>query len=527
MPELEVTSIDLVVVGIYFVLTIGLGIWVGRGASDTSGYFLGGRNFVWPFIGLSLFATNQSGTSLVGLAASGYSSGIAVFNYEWTGALSIVILMVFFLPFYLRTGLYTTPEYLEKRYDRRARYIFSAYLVITIAFLAISAALYAGGLALQTLFPGLPLWITIAIIGALAGLYTVVGGLAAVIVTDTVQAVVLIVGSAFIAFFVFQEVGSLDAVREAAGPEALRLIQPADDPSLPWPGMLTGLMVLNLYFFCMNQSIVQRTLAARDLSHGQRGALFGASLKLLLLFLLILPATAAIVLYPDISNPDLVFPTLAFDLLPVGVRGIVLAALIAAIMSSVDSQLNAASTVITMDFVKTLRPETSEARLVTIGKFSTFGLMLFALIWAPQIQHFETLWGYIQSVGSYFTPSIVAAFVIGLFWRRANAHGAFWTLVILLPIGIAGFIVTEVAGLISFQFLYAAGILFGLACLLLVGISLATDAPPADKVDGLVWRRAMWREESAELNEVPWYRNYRYWSVALFVLVAIIVIPFW
>lgn len=170
MPDLQVTNLDIAIVGIYFVLTIGLGIWVGRGSRDTTGYFLGGRSFIWPFIGLSLFATNQSGTSMVGLAASGYSEGIAVFNYEWTGALSIILLMVFFLPFYLRAEVFTTPEFLERRYDRRSRYVFSAYLVVTIAFLAISAALYAGGLALQTLFPSLPLWLAIAAIGILAGL---------------------------------------------------------------------------------------------------------------------------------------------------------------------------------------------------------------------------------------------------------------------------------------------------------------------------------------------------------------------
>lgn len=529
MPEFQVTWIDVAIVVAYIVITIGIGVWFARGKNDTESYFLGGRNFLWPLVGLSLFATNQSGSSFIGLSSSGYANGIAVFNYEWTGAVILVFFVVFFLPFYLRSRVYTMPEFLGRRFDNRSRYAHSAYTVLAETFIGLSVSLYAGGLALNLLFPSIPLWVTIAALGVIAGGYTVAGGLSAVVITDSIQAVFIIIGSIVITVLVFREIGSLSEVREAApAGDPFSLIQPASSSSaVPWPGLLTGILIIGIYFFCMNQIQVQRVLGARSLDDGRLGALLGGVLKLTLLFIIILPATMATALYPNLENPDRIWPTLAFDLLPIGLRGLVLAALVAALMSSIDSTLNALSTVITMDFVSTFRPDTSQQSLVLIGRISTALLLIVAITWAPQITNFQTLWGYLQAAVSYLTPSIVAVFILGIFWRRTTSLSSVVTIVVGISVGVVGFIMNEVIGVFQIHFLYAAAILFAFSCLLMVVISLLTSPEPEEENEDLIWTLSLWHEETRELAEKPWYWNYRYWSVALLAVTAVIVIIFW
>ena len=530
MPDFQITALDISIIVAYLVITIGIGIWLGTKGNDTAeGYFLGGRNFIWPLIGLSLFASNQSGASIVGLSGAGYDTGIAQgYNYEWTGALALIFFLVFFLPFYLRSGVYTTPEYLERRYDRKSRYVFSVFLIFANVFIDMAAALYAGAVVVQALYPGVPLWVSIVVLALVAGGYTVLGGLAAVVVTDAIQAVVLVIGSIIITVFVFIRIDSWSQVKEAAPPGAFDLVQPASDPVIPWPGLLTGVILLSLWYFCINQYVVQRALGAASLDHGRLGSLFGGFLKLTLLFIIIIPAVAANVLYPDLPSPDVVWPTLALDLLPNGLRGIVLAALVAAIMSSIDSILNSASTIVTMDFVSTLRPNVSQEGLVVVGRIATVVFLVVAMVWAPQISRFETLWTYLQAIVSFIVPPALTVSLIGLFWKRMTRQGAFITLLVGIPVGIIGFIFTQLPSiqLFQIQFLYAATILTILNSILLIAVSLATPAPPREQVDELVWTPALLREESRELAEKPWYWNYRYWSVALLAVIAVIVIIF-
>lgn len=529
--EFQVTGLDIGVVVLYLVVTIAIGVWVGRKEEENAeGYFLGGRKFIWPLIGLSIFASNQSGASMIGLSGAGYDTGVAQpFNYEWTGAIALIFFLVFFLPFYLKSGIYTVPEFLEKRFSRNSRYVFSAFLIFANVFIDMAAALYAGGLVVQLLYPDVPLWVSIAVLAVLGGAYTVLGGLSSVVVTDAIQAVVLIIGSALVGFAVFTRIDSWDQVASAAPEGAFSLIQPASDAVIPWPGLATGVMLLSIWYFCINQYIVQRSLGAASLDHGRWGSLLGGALKLMLLPLLILPAVAANALYPDIENPDLVFPMLTFDLLPPILSGIVLAALIAAIMSTIDSILNSASTIVTMDFVSTLRPDTTQAQLVLVGRVATVALVVVAMAWAPQITLFPTLWTYLQSIVSFIVPPALAVFLVGLFWKRATKQAAFITLMVGLPIGILGFIFTQVPSiqLFEIQFLYAATFLFLANSLLLVAISLATPAPAPEQVRDLTWTPALIREESRELAQKPWYHNYRYWSLALFAATMAIVIAFW
>ncbi len=524
----EVSFIDLGILVGYLALSRFLPLWLTRGRSnDSGGYFLGGRNFIWPLIGFSLFATNMSGASFVGLAGAGYSQGISVYSYEWMAAIILIFFVFFILPFYLRSGAFTMPEFLEKRYDRRLRYLFSSINIFFNMFVDCAAALYAGGLVVLTLFPQVPLWVGILVLALLAGVMSIFGGLGAVVLSDTIQAVVLIIGGIIVLAATLLAIPSWSEMQAAVPEGMLSIVQPVDNPDLPWPGLLTGVVIIGTYFWTSNQLIVQRTLGAKTLNHGRWGSIFAGFLKLPILFIMILPGTMALVLYPDLASPDLVFPTLVFDLLPIGVRGVILAALVAAITSTVDSILNSASTMVTMDFVTTLRPKTSEKSLVRIGRLTTVIVTVVAVLWAPQIQYFPSLWSYLQSILSYLTPPIVAVFLVGILWRRANRQGAFLTMLLGIGLGLVAFVATEIVGVIHIQFLYAAGISFAGSVVLLVVASKLTPPPPAEVTDALTWRPALWHEETAALRGVPFWQNYRYLAGLLFVSTAAIVLWFW
>ena len=527
ISEFEVTWIDLTILIVYLIGSRILAIWLVSGKSgDTDGFFLGGRNFVWPLIGFSLFATNMSGASFVGLAGAGYSSGIAVYSYEWMAAVILIIFIFFILPFYLRSGVFTMPEFLERRYDRRTRYGFAALLLFLSIFLDCAGALYAGGLVVKTLFPTWPIWWGVVILALLSGVLSITGGLGAVVISDAIQACVLILGGIIIFIVAWAAIPSWEAVEAAAPANALSIVQPLDDPFLPWPGLLTGVLIIGIYFWTTNQLIVQRTLGAKNLDHGRWGSIFAGFLKLPILFIMVLPGVMAIVLYPDLESPDLAFPTLAFDLLPIGVRGIILAALVAAITSTVDSILNSASTLVTMDFVRPLRPQTTDKQLVMVGRLTTGIVMIIAIFWAPQIQQFPSLWQYFQSILAYVTPPIVAIFFFGIFWQRSSATAAFVTFVGGIGLGVLGLIFVEILGWVPLHFLYASGVSFVLSCLCMFTVSMVS--PPSGKeVTSLIWTPQLWHDETAELRGKPWYQNYRYLSILLALTTAIIVGSFW
>jgi SSS family solute:Na+ symporter len=381
-----------------------------------------------------------------------------------------------------------------------------------------AGALYAGAIVVQLAYPDLPMWQIVAVLALLSGLYTAAGGLKAVVYTDAIQAVLLIIGATAISVIAFVKVGSWEAVTSVVTERELSLIQPIDDPNLPWLGLITGLPLLGIYFWCNNQFMVQRTLGARNLDEGRFGALFAGFLKIPVLFIMVFPGTFAKVLYPNLERADLVFPTMIFDLLPIGIRGVILVALIAAIMSSIDSTLNAVSTLVTMDFVKRFRPQTENHRLVTIGRITTITVMILGSIWAPQIQHFRSLFQYLQAVLAYISPPIVACFLLGVFWKRANGHGSFAGLMAGMLIGIA-LVVTQP----GIHFLYVAPLLFVLCVVVIVVVSLMTAPPAAEKVDGLVWTRDLLRTTGAVAPGTPWYRNYRTLSVILLVFTLAVV----
>ncbi len=526
--NIEISFLDIAILVVYLVLSRLIPLWLNRKQKDdTSGFFLGGRKFVWPLIGFSLLATNVSGASFVGLAGAGYSQGISVYSYEWMAAIILIFFVFFILPFYLKSGVFTMPEFLERRYDRRSRIAFSALLIFFATFLGSAGTLYAGALVGLTLFPGVPLWVGVVVLAVLAGVMSVFGGLGAVVISDTIQAIVLLIGGGLVLIATLDAIPSWEAMKAAVPESALHIVQPIDDPSLPWPGLLTGLVIIGIYAWTTEQVAVQRVLGAKNLDHGRWGAIFAGFLKLPILFLMILPGTMALTLFPDLQSPDMVFPKLVAELLPTGIKGIILAALVAAITSSVDSTLNSASTLVTMDFVKPFHPEISEKKLVTIGRITTVVVMLIAVLWAPQIIKFSSLWNYIQSILSYVTPPIVAIFLVGIFWKRANRHGAFVTFVVGIGLGVVGFFANEIGGLFPIHFLYAALISFLASIALHVVVSLMTAPEPDEKIEDLVWSPRLWHTETDELKSVAWWKNYRYQAALLFATTAVIVIWFW
>lgn len=530
MQDFQITTLDLTV---FFVYVIGTRIVFGwyfarktRGQGAES-YFLSGRDLRWPLIGLSFYVSNMSGASFVALPASGYNDGIASFNYEWAPAILLIFFMAFVLPLYLRSEVYTSPEYLELRYGRPSKLMFSGFQLLTNILVDAAATLYAGAMIVQALYPGIPLWITIAATAGVAGVYIAFGGLGAVVINDALQAAMIMIGGGTVAILAYLKIPSWNAVREAAPERAMHLIQPATDEILPWPGIFTGVLVIGFYFWCSNQFVIQRALGAKSLDHGRWGALFAGLLKLPNLFILILPGVMATALYPDLKDPDLVFPTMTFDLLPVGVRGLILAAVAAAILSSLEAIFNSASTLFTMDFVRTMRPQTSDQTLAHIGRAATLGTMVLSAAWAPQIARFPTLWQYLQSMLAYITPPVVVVVLLGVFWKRGNGPSAVTVMAVGVPVGIAAWVAIEIFKVFDFPYLYTCGILFLANAVLFAGVSLATQPPSAEQTENYVWRPSIWRRESAEMVEKLWYKNYRILAIGLLILTSVLVIWWW
>jgi len=518
--------LDLLIVVVCAVGIVGIGLAVSRRRAKAEEYFLASRASRWPVIGLALFASNISSTAIVGLAGAAYVMGISVYDYEWSASVVLVFYCVFLLPFVLRSRAYTMPEFLERRYDGRVRLYFAVLNVFLNVFVDSAAALYCGALVCRMLLPGPPLWAIITVLAGAAGLYTMAGGLRAVIYTEVTQAVLLITGAVTISVTAFTRAGGWHAIAHGVDPAMLSLIRPAGDPGVPWPGLVLGIPVLGFYYWCTNQYIVQQTLAARSLDDGRGGALFAGLLKLTVLFLMILPGTFALVLFPHLERPDLVYPTLMLRLLPEGFLGLVAAGFVAATMASVASTLNSASTIITMDVVKRIAPGLPEGRIVRIGRRSMVGLLLVAVLWAPQLPGFGTLWQYLQAMLAYAVPPVVALVLTGTFWRGANAAGAAATLALGTACGIALFIANVPLHLLHLHFLYVAPLLLGLDTAILIAVSLWRRAPASAVAADLVWTPAHYRAETERLRSVPPWRNYRVQALGLLILTAIVVVIF-
>lgn len=484
---MTLSTLDFIVVALYFLLVVAHGLWVGRGERNASDYFLAGRVLPWWLIGLSLYASNMSGASFVGLIGASYEHGMRVYNYEWTATAVLIVFAFVMAPVFLRGGLYTVPEYLERRFDHRARKLFAGFTILAVMLIDTAGALYAGGLVITLVLPGLALWQASASLAVIAGVYTVFGGLKAVVVTDALQAILLIVGAGIVTVVGLETVGGWDALMSTLPARKTALIGSLEDDFLPWPG-IGGVLLLGFYYWTVNQYFVQRALAARSVDDARKGALFAGLLKLPNLLLMIVPGLIAFKLFPNLSDSDLAFPKLAFEMLPEGLRGLLMTALVAAIMSSLDSALNAAASLLTMDFVRPARPGISQRSLLRVGRGFTVLLMIIAACYAPLIERFGSLFQYFQSTLAYIAPPVVAVVLGGLLSRRFTATSATYGLTIGLGGGLVFFLLNEVtgawsaAGFPTIHFSYVAMLTFALTLSVMVVASLLGEAPPADRL---------------------------------------------
>jgi len=453
----------------YFILVGIVAVVVSRREKDSADYFLAGRNLPWWLIGISLIASNISTEQLVGQAGQGVDFGLAVAAYEWMSAITLVIVARWFLPAYLANRVTTMPEYLERRFDVRSRAWLALYMMLAYTFVAMATVLYSGGLALETMF-GLPLWWGVTILAVFAGAYTAYGGLKAVVWSDLIQGTMLLLGGGLVFFLGLRAVGGWSTLMEEAG-DKFHMVLPLDHPELPWFAIFFGgLWIANLFYWGCNQFITQRALGARNLKQGRYGIVFAAYLKLLIPFIAVIPGIMAYVLYADeITRSDMAYPLLIAKLLPGGLTGLMLAALIAAIMSSLDSMLNSTATIFTMDlYHRHLRPDSSQRHLIFVGRSSTVVFLLLAAAWAPFLVRFERIFSYIQEFWGLITPGVAVVFLCGLFWTKATARGAVWVMGLTLPITIGVKWLTPNTAFLD-QMWVAGIVLF----LLLAGISLA------------------------------------------------------
>ncbi|MDP8986080.1 MAG: sodium/solute symporter [Pseudomonadota bacterium] len=519
------SPLDWAVIMAYVGGLVILGLLLTRRHFSPVDFFLASRATHWPTIGLALLASNMSSTALVALAGGAYAMGISVYDYEWTATVVLVFFCVFLLPFVISSGTYTMPEFLERRYDVRVRLLFAVLTLFLNVFVDAAAILYSGSLVCRLLFPDQPLWLIVSMLAGAAGLYAASGGLRAVIYTEAVQGAVLLLGALIISLRAFHSAGGWHAVMTGVDPAALSLIRPTGDRSVPWPGLLLGIPLLGFYYWCTNQSIVQRVLAAKNVDHARWGALFAGLLKLPVLFVIVLPGTCALLLFPKLPRPDMVYPTLIVQLLPRGLIGLVVAAFAAATMVSIASILNSASTLLTLDIIKRFSP-LSNAQTIRIGRWATIGLLLIAVAWAPQLYRLPSLWQYLQAVLAYAVPPVVALFVVGMFWRGANSDGAAATMVVGSLCGLCLFLCNGVFGWTRLHFLYAAPILFAIDVAILVGASLRKPVAASAKGDATMWKTEFRRAESTRLAQVPLWQDYRYQAVALLALTAGLVFAF-
>jgi SSS family solute:Na+ symporter len=418
---MKLSVLDILLFIAFFVVAIGTSVYKSRKEETGEDFFLASRGLYWPLIGLSLIAANISTEHFVGMSGQGAGiAGMAVASYEWLASITLVFVALFFLPKFLTSGIYTIPEYLEYRYNATARAIMAFYTVVIYVFVTIAAVVYSGALTLYTIFD-MKLIHAVWLIGGIAAFYTTWGGLKAVAWADLFQGSALILGGAITMVLGFKAVGVSNFF--TANVDKLHMILPRNHPVIPWTALVIGLWIPNFYYWGLNQFITQRTLAARSLKQGQLGIIFAAFLKLLIPFIIIFPGIMAAQLYKNqlTVTTDAAYPMLIRNLIPVGLRGFIFAAISGAVISSLASMLNSASTIFTMDLYKRhWKKDASSHSLVTVGRVMTILFVLIGCFIAPQLgaQRFKGIFNYIQEFQGFISPGVLAAFIFGLFIKR-------------------------------------------------------------------------------------------------------------
>jgi len=529
--------LDWVVIGLYFLALAVVVVWSSKKQNTSEDYFLAGRNIGFFAVGASLFASNIGSEHIVGLAGQGTNSGMAMAHWELHAWVMILLAWVF-VPFYYRSGVYTMPEFLERRFNSTARWILSVVSLVAYVFTKVSVTVYAGAMVFEVLLPDVslfglgPFWVGAIATVVLTGIYTVFGGLRAVLYTDTAQTFVLLVGSAFITYFGLKQLGGWSELRAVCqqNAEGFALWRPNSDPDFPWLGILVASPIIGIWYWCTDQYIVQRTLAAKNLRHSRRGALWGGFLKVWPVMIFLVPGLIGYALHQkgliqiptkivdgsSVLDGDKVFPTMVSTLLPVGLRGLVVGGLLAALMSSLSSLFNSSASLFTIDIYKKLHPAVSERALVHIGRLATGGIVICGLLWIPIMPIISKggLYQYLQSVQGYLAPPITSVFLLGLFCKRINAKGAVAGLSVgfiagMFKLTVQGLVgagkITEIPWLVgigNYNFLFASGWLLVLSIVTIVAVSLLTEPPSAEQIVGLTYATAT--DEQRRENRQSW-----------------------
>ncbi len=496
-----ISFIDWLVIVGYFLAVLLIAAWAirkrNRGEKTSADYFLAGRNVGWFVVGASLFASNIGSEHLVGLAGAGASSGVVLGQFELQASLILLLLGWLFVPFYVRSGVVTMPEFLERRYSPAARWYLSVVSIIGYVLTKISVTIYAGGVVFEALL-GIDFWTGAMIVVLFTRVYTVLGGLRAVIYTDMMQAIVLIAGSMAVTVIGLVKLGGWGPMVDLAPEGFMDMWKPMSDPDFPWTGVAFGAPIIAVWYWCTDQFIVQRTLSARGIDDARRGTIMAGFLKQLPLFIFVIPGVIAYSLNAsgqlDLAASDQALPALVAALLPVGVRGLVIAGLLPALMSSLSSVFNSCSTLITWDLYRKIHPDASERKLVLVGQLSTVVLVVLGILWIPVMSNISgTLYQYLQSVQAYISPPIAAVFVLGIFWKRLNGKGAIASLGTGFVLGVARLFAElnkeSLSGFMydfaTINFMHVAIFLFLICAVVLIVVSLMTEPPPDEQIRGL------------------------------------------
>lgn len=531
--DVRLSTIDIIIFAVYVLVIIALGVYASRKSGKSKrDYFLAGDKLPWWMIGGSIVAANISSHHLVGAMGLAYQRGFVAMTIEW-GAILVGFnaLLWVFLPYYLRNGFYTMPEYLQRRFGDVSRMAFAALILLTYLFVEISAVLYLGGIALYSLL-GIPISVSIWVLAIATGLYTITGGLRAVIWTEMFQLIILMAGGIALSVATIIKIGGPGPVLEMS--DQWHLILPANDPDFPWTMYLGGLLCISVFYCAANQFIVQRVLAAKNEWHARMGVVFTCYLKFLIPLIIIVPGLAAVTLFPGLEKPDLVFPTLVKNLLPSGLIGLVMAGLVAAVMSHISGAVNSCSTIAAIDFYIPIRNrlkerrnpvekvETSEdedRKTVRFGRIFGVITILFGIFWGQVlIQHSEKpVFLYIFNAYGYFTPGIATMFLMGIFWKRTTNAGALTAGILTIPLSV----IMDFA-LPWMPFFNRTGIVFWICMVTCVLVSLVTRPKPAEELEGLIWTPASLRMPEGQ-GKLRWYAR----PVVWWGLITVIVLAFY
>jgi len=536
--RMAIGSLDLAVIVLYLVVIVGLGCWVGlrrrKGDVDRS-YFLAGGTLTWPVIGLALFSTNISTIHLVSQAQEGYMNGLAHGNFEWMAPFLLITLSLFFAPFYFRSKVATLPDFLEQRYSRGARDWLAGVSILSAIVVHIGFTLYTGALVLEGLF-GIPILYSIVAAAILTGLYTIVGGLLAVVLTESLQTIILLAGAVTITLVAYVKAGGWSGIAANVDPVKLTVLRPKGDAAnLPWYSVFLGYPVIGLWYWCADQTIVQRVLGAKDENHARVGPLFAGFIKILPVFIFFLPGTIALALIkqgklPPLADSKDVYAFMITHLLPPGLTGLMAAALLAALMSTVSGALNSIATLFSYDLYRRWRPDTPDRKLVVIGRVATFVAMLLAILWSPFIARFTSIYQGVNTIICYIAPPITTVFVWGVFWRRASSRAALTTLTVGSVLGLIVFIL-DMSGVLErlkqrgwpVEFMMMAFYLFVICSIVMVAASLKWPHRHTPQSERLVWKNP-WEA----LSSPGWkgLLNYKLLAGALFVVMVTLYIAF-